>query len=254
MESTWIDSYYDALHFFYWEPQHIGRKKHDSAEFNTLDKVKIHLRRIEVTLNHNLNQFFLLAPTSLRNSLFNELFDLEFGHPFVMYGGSVDNELKLISSMQPDFLFASDTETVAIEMKVGAKSSISQILKYALLGLAVEMHVGAPREHYLALLGVGKFSNQWQEQFESTADLRIALARMDLSSFLNRQPIRFREHQHRFNEIVTNLNLAFISYSGLATFLHSVLPPDSDKSIGAEVYRKLITGLLGELNNRQLAA
>lgn len=254
MESSWVESYYEALQFLYWEPQHIGRKKHGGAEFDTSEKVKKHLRRMEVTLNHNINQFFLLAPASLRNDLFRQLFDCSFHRPFIMYGGSVDDELKLINAMQPDFLFASDTEVVSLEMKVGAKSSVSQVLKYALLGLAVEMQVGAPRKHYLAVLGAGEFSNQWQEQFSSVAELRHAITNADLPSFLSKRPVRFREHQRRFNEIVASLDLAFVNYSGLAAFLRGVAPPDSDTTLGAEVYRKLVSGLLGEFKTRQLAA
>jgi hypothetical protein len=252
MEANWLDSYYEALEFFYWEPQHIGRKKHVSAEFDTLDKVTRHLRRMEVTLNHNINQFFLLAPTALRNELFRELFARTFDRPFVMRGRGVDAEFELVNSMQPDFLFASDTELVALEMKVRAKSSVSQVLKYALLGLAVEMRVGAPRHHYLALLGAGEFANQWQEQFASIAELRHAIASTDLASFLSKQPIRFREHQARFNEIVEHLHLAFINYPRFVAFLRSAAPPPSDESPGAEVYRKLISGLLVEFNRRQL--
>lgn len=253
MEANWIDSYYEALEFFYWEPQHIGRKKHVSAEFDTIDKVTAHLRRMEVTLNHNINQFFLLAPTALRNGLFEELFSRTFDHSFLLHGRGVDAQFQLVNSVQPDVLFASDTELVSLEMKVGAKSSVSQVLKYALLGLAVEMCVGSTRHHYLAFLGTGEFANQWQERFPSVAELRRAIANTDLGAFLNRQPIRFRQHQKRFNEIVENLHLAFINYPGLAAFLRSAAPPNSDESPSAEVYRKLISGLLGELNRRQLA-
>lgn len=79
------------------------------------------------------------------------------------------------------------------------------------------------------------------------------MASTDLAAFLNKQPIRFRQHQERFTEIVENLHLAFINYPRLAAFLRSAAPPNSDESPSAEVYRKLISGLLGELNRRQLA-
>lgn len=160
MEANWIDSYYEALEFFYWEPQHIGRKKHISAEFDTIDKVTAHLRRMEVTLNHNVNQFFLLAPTTLRNDLFQELFSHTFHHSFLLHGRGVDAQFQLVNSVQPDVLFASDAELVSLEMKVGAKSSVSQVLKYALLGMAVELCVGSARHHYLAFLTNGKSGSQ----------------------------------------------------------------------------------------------
>ncbi len=72
MESNWLDGYYEALEFFYAEPQHIFLKRDSAAELATLAKVvkkasraedvKRHLRKMEVILNHNIRQFFLLAP------------------------------------------------------------------------------------------------------------------------------------------------------------------------------------------------
>ena len=253
MESDWVGSYYEALEFFYWEPQHIGRKKHISAEFDTLDKVKRHFHRMEVTLNHNLNQFFLLAPSFLRNELFAELFHHPFSRPFAMWGNGVNIEFTLEDATQPDFLFTSDAEVVSLEMKVGAKCNVSQVLKYALLGLAVELRFCETRRHHLALLGVGDFSNQWQERFASEAELRFAITDTDLGAFLSTRPVRFHGHERRFGEIVASLDVAFINYPALAAFLRGASPPNSDQSAGAEVYRKLIAGMLGELSRRQLA-
>ena len=79
MIPNWLDSYYEALEFFYWEPQHLGLKKNVSNELDTIEKVEKHLRKMEVTLNHNTNQFLLLAPVALRTRLFQECFNRTFG-------------------------------------------------------------------------------------------------------------------------------------------------------------------------------
>jgi hypothetical protein len=254
MEPDWVASYYEALEFFHWEPQHIGRKKHAGAQFDSLEKVRRHLHRMEVTLDHNLYQFFLLAPSSLRNELFATLFTRRFSRPFALHGGDADGEFALENAVQPDLLFISEAEVVAIEMKLGARCSVRQVLKYALLGLAVELQAREPRKHYLALLGRGDFPRQWKEHFASVTALRIALGNADLAAFLSAQPTRFREHEGRFREIVTALDIAFINYSDLAVFLSEAAPPDSDRTPGAEVYRKLIAGMLAELRGRGLAS
>jgi len=254
MGESWIDSYYEALEFFFWEPQHLGRNKRTNTEFDTIEKANAHLRRMEVTLNHNLSQFFMLAPTALRNALFEELFFETFERRFRLHGRGVDTEFELSNAVQPDLLFVADEELVSIEMKVGAKSSVSQVLKYALLGLAGEMHVGAPRRHFLIFLGPGQFSDQWREKFSSSADLRRAISSTDMALFLQKQPVRFREYQARFNDIVLNMRIEFINYPCLAAFLRRASPTGVDDSPGAEVYRKLISGLVGELSRRQLAA
>ncbi|HKD86618.1 MAG TPA: hypothetical protein VKB58_17855, partial [Terriglobales bacterium] len=128
-ESNWLDSFYEALEFFYLEPQHIFLKKGSAAELETLAKVvkkatrledvKKHLRKMEVTLNHNIRQFFLLAPNALRNEFFEKVFGTDFHGEFMMPGGAgIDKEFELQNAMQPDFLFVSELDVVAIEMKV----------------------------------------------------------------------------------------------------------------------------------------
>ncbi len=252
MEPSWIDSYYEALEFFYWEPQHIGRKKHASARLDTPEKVKRHLRRIEVTLNQNLEQFFLLAPSSLRNALFEELFARPFEYAFALHGRSVDSEFDLEKAMQPDLLFASDADVVSLEMKVGARCSVTQVLKYALLGVAVESHTGRQRSHSLLLLGKGDFSGLWQERFASVAELRQAI-QTDVGSFLNGSRKGFRPQEKRFRELAAGMAIEFMSYADLARFLQAKRPPVSEVGPAAEVYRKLIDGVIGDLDRRHLA-
>src|SRR5882762_3961975 len=218
MELTWIDSFYEALEFFYWEPQHIGRRKYADADFDTVDKVKHHLRRMEVTLNQNLHHFFLLAPQKIRRDLLSTLFERRFDHVFVMYGRGVDSEFELMSSMQPDFLFISDTEVAAFEMKIGSKCSVEQVLKYALLGLAVELRVNEEREHHLVLLGSGNFANQWAERFAAIEAAKLAVISADSAAFLQSMPARFRGHEGQFKRIVGELRLAYMNYGSLAEF------------------------------------
>ncbi len=252
-EVTWVDSYYEALEFFYWEPQHLGRKKHSDAEFDTAPKVKKHLRKMEVTLNQNLHQFFLLAPDSLRNELFGRLFGRTLQGCLSLEGRDVDEKFRLQNSMQPDFLFTSTAHTVSFEMKLGSKSSLTQVLKYALLGLAVELKFGSETEHFLGFLGAGSFSNQWKERFDSIKELRHALAEVDCAPFLEKQPY-FRDHAPRFAQIVKSLSFCFVTYEELADHLLRESPLPSDVSPSAQVYRKLIEGVIGELHLRKLMA
>ena len=137
-------------------------------------------------------------------------------------------------------------------MKVGAKSSLTQVLKYALLALAVELQLGSQREHFLGFLGSGSFADQWKERFGSVADLRLALNDTDCVPFLAKQPLHLRDHAPRFNDIVKTLSFCFVTYEELAGYLLRESPLQSDASPGAQVYRKLIQGVTGELKLRQL--
>lgn len=254
MEATWIDSYYEALEFFYMEPQHLRRPMDRGSGNAPFESVKKHLRKMEVTLNQNLHQFFSLAPDSFRNELFGRLFDQEIPGALILEGRDVDAKFKLQNCMQPDLVFTSEAHVLSLEMKVVAKSSLDQFLKYAVLGLAVETHFASPRRHGLVLLGCGDFRNQWEERYESAADLRAALAEADLDSFLKKQPKHLRGQATRFREIIGSLDFRYLPYEELAGYLLSKSPASSDSSLGAQVYRKLISGLIGELKARHLLA
>jgi hypothetical protein len=247
-----VDAYHEALEFFYLEPQHLRTKTKNTAGERSLRTVTRRLRRLEVTLNHNINQFLLLAPVAFRARLFHKLFNDVFDHPFEMHGRNVDDDLGLQNSVQPDFLFLSDREVISIEMKIEAKSSLDQVLKYASLGLAAEMRDGLARKHHLGFFGVGNFSNLWRAKFPSTTELKCALTKQDLFAFLKKRPQRFRSQQGRFNEIVQQIALSFLSYRDLAEFLKTELPASPDAGQATEVYRNLISGLLSEFDRRQL--
>lgn len=261
---NWLDSYYDALEFFYFEPQHMRVSMEKAAEVGGLekiasqarkiDKIRKHLRGMEVTLNHNINQFFRLAPRGLRNQLFAKLFGRDFVTPFVMHGPEVDAEFELRNSTQPDLVFLSDRELVSFEMKVKAKCTIEQVLKYALLGLAVELKVGR-RDHFLVLLGSGTFATQWRNHFESIERLREAISTEAVAAFILKQSASLRAHSKRFSEIVDQMQLAFLNYDSFARLLRTVADGQGQEdSPSAEVYRNLIHGLIGEFERRELCS
>jgi hypothetical protein len=259
LKPDWVNSYYEALEFFYWEPQHLRVKAEIAAEVATLervarqskkvDRVRTHLRNMEVTLNHNVRQFFLLAPDALRNRLFSELFNRSFPEAFILHGDEADEEFTLSNCTQPDLLFVSKGQVVCIEMKIEAKCTVDQIRKYALLGLAVELAVKHQKEHFIAVLGPGSFNAIFKERFES---LEAELAATACSSFQSKMPLRFRGHEERLREILGQMQLQFFGYKRFARFLENERPPQNVDSPGTEVYNKLIAGLVEEFRKRNL--
>ncbi len=265
MEKDWVRSYYEGLEFFYEEPQHLKASIDVRSELKTLDKlahkvtkrqqVAAHLGKMEVTLNQNIRQLFLLAPKSLRKALFKKTFGAEFEQDFVLHGSDVDKEFGLNNCTQPDFLFTSETAVVSIEMKVSAKCTADQIVKYAVLGLAVELKAQPIKhdlEHNLILLAKAPLSRSFNKNIDSIDAVHKTVAEQDLKKFLCGKPLTFRKQSVRFEEIVSQMRLAFVSYDMLAHFLRGTAPPKNDESAGAEVYRNLIDGIVGELHTRQL--
>lgn len=253
MTNTWVDSYYESLEFFYWEPQHIGCKKHANAGFNTFAKVRQHLHNMEVTLNQTLHQFLALAPRAFRNEFLGLCTGTVVDGSFVIELRDVDERFKLMNAVQPDLIFVSTNSTVAIEMKIGARSSVTQVQKYVLLGLAIEQVEGRKEKHSLGLLGKGQFTAQFKEGFNTLADLRSALHSADHGEFLSKQPPHLRERSQRFSEIASALEIGFASYDQLAQMLDASLANLSDTTAATEVYQNLLRGMLSELRIRSLA-
>lgn len=207
---------------------------------------------MEVTLNQNLHQFFLLAPHELVNSLVTSVFRDTSESAFTLHGRDIDTRLRLGNSVQPDLLFTTDHQVLSVEMKLGAKCSPAQVLKYALLGLAVELSSGNPMRHDLLLIGQGSFRDQWREHFQSTTELRGFLSSTDVSAFMSKQPAHFHAHVNRFAEIVGQMQFGFLNYEELINLLEKASPGAADGSQGARVYRSLLQGVIEELRLRRL--
>ena len=208
--------------------------------------------RLTATLDQSFRQFFLLAPRTLPNELFASLFARRFSHPLTLHPSVIDSEFALEDAMQPDLLFVSDIEAVAMEIRLERKWDLTQVFERALMALAVELHLGAPRRHCVALVGTKDFASQWKEGYSSVTEVKIALGHEDPTLFLRTRADRFRKHEDRFVEIAAGLDMAFLSFADFATSLRDDAPSDTDMSPGAEVYGKLIAGMLAELKRSRL--
>ncbi len=249
-EESWVQSYYEALSFFYWEPQHLGRKKYVDATYNTADKVMKHLGIMEVTLNHQIKQFLSIAPRSLRNRLFQAALGRFIAGDFYMAGRDVDKTYALNNVTQPDILFTNNETTVSLEMKVKARSSVDQVLKYALLALGVEQKDSKQRQHCLILLSQGPFSSLWTERLDNLEELHQKLE-SEKEDFLSRQADKYRQQKSRYFDIVSSLSTGFITYRQLSDVLTGEVQR-AEECESAQVYQNLIQGLVNELTKREL--
>lgn len=254
MEESWIARYYEAVTFFYWEPQHLGRQKNAKVTL-TAERMRTRIELMEVTLNHQLNQFFSLAPRSLRTRLFERVLGVTlFSTDFCMAGRECDKEYELRNAMQPDFPFVAQDlkQAVFMEMKIGAKTSIEQLLKYVLLALSVELKHKMEMKHSHVLLGKGTFSGLWKRQLASVDHLRPLLTEKEIDAFLVGKSASIRDNKARFCEIVSEMQIGFITYQDLSQCLEAEIEA-SDGCAGAEVYCNLVNGMIGELRRRKLA-
>jgi hypothetical protein len=135
MKSNRTEIIYDIYSFLYREPQHIGRMKNPESKYDTYDKAMAHLKNMEVTLNHLTNVFFTFLPSKLLHQFFESALQQPlWSDEYDIFVRSLENVVDDIGDFtQPDAFFVGNKNTISIEMKVGAKSSLEQVMKYGLL-------------------------------------------------------------------------------------------------------------------------
>lgn len=249
---SWVDSYYEGLEFFYWEPQHLGRKKNPGTALRSRDAVMKHLRGMEVTLNQILKQFFTLASPQATTELFATLFGRRSLDQLVLCGRDIDSEFDLRGAMQPDLLFVSTNHVAAVELKIAARSSIKQILKYGLLGLAAELRTGRPMSHDLLLVGVGPLETMFKDKYKDIRELRKVILAADLEKFLKTAPPHFRTRFYQLERIVKFQEIRYVTYSELTGVLLAQFTSTDNRSPCAHTSRALLDGLLRECRERGL--
>ena len=138
--NKWTSEYYDVMEFYYWEPQHLGKIKNPKSRYNNQFKSLEHIRNMEVSLNHMFNVFFRLTPSKFVSDLLSTTCNVVADSKLSMQGRY--DVRKFSKMVQPDLLFVSDNINFSIEMKIGAKSSLEQVYKYALLHWLEQQHSG----------------------------------------------------------------------------------------------------------------
>lgn len=155
----WTELYYQAVEDYFWEPAIIGRMP--DGDSKPWPQWKASLREKEVPLNHILSLFFALAPQDTVDQVLSRLVGAELrGLRLVSeVGGSED--LKGTFT-QPDFVFASDSDLLFLEMKIDSKSSVDQFGKYALSAEKLcTLYPNLQRVRLAMLVKDGTFHRVW---------------------------------------------------------------------------------------------
>lgn len=242
----WNRQYYDNMAFHFWEPHHIGRTRNPDSRIRTEAEATAKLRGLEVVLNHQMELFFRLAPDGLVRDLFSNAFGVDFADTYRVIGREFHQLFAVEGLTQPDLLFEGTRATVAIELKLGAKTSLEQIVKYATLFALMQP---ARKAYGLVLMGPKGFQDLWREKFQAPADLSPALAGLDHSTL----PGRLRRHlERRGNDVdvlLAQMKIGFLSYGDF----HARLADEAKRGPHHDTYQRLLAGMMAELEERGLA-
>lgn len=242
----WNRQYYDNMAFHFWEPHHIGRTRNPDSRIRTEAEATAKLRGLEVVLNHQMELFFRLAPDGLVRDLFACAFGAEFADTYRVIGREFHQLFAVAGLTQPDLLFEGTRATVAIELKLGAKTSLEQIVKYATLFALMQP---ARQAYGLLLMGPKGFPDLWRDKFQTPADISPALAGLDRSTL----PGKLRRHLEcrgdDVDALLAQMKVGFLSYENF----HTRLADEAKRGPHHDTYQRLLAGMMAELEERGLA-
>lgn len=234
--STWCDEYRDIIDFYFWEPQHLGRKKDPDTPYQTFALCWEHVARMEVALNHLLNIYFALVPLKLLNN------EADWVEPdSYRFLGTVELEdlgRRYGGFTQPDLLFRGTVTDCAIELKVKGRVTLDQIQKYVLL-----QALSAPSQplNLIVVTPHSGFRRALQKNLESSDAVSTALLAMDIPHWPTHQvdPMSYTAQ-------VAALTVIAISYEDLATAIRARLSREPE---GCVIARNAHQGILGWLHD-----
>lgn len=250
----WTDEYWDIQRRAFWGIRRYFSKritplcvrcasrkpdasKHGFAKFDR------RLRREEVFLNDILNLLMRLAPQRLYRVLVEHSFseDIDQDEFFESLGTNYMAHFGIgASTTQPDFFAVGQSNTFAIELKLGAKSDLRQVLLYLALAAAHERKVRQEQRHFLLILTpTRKFREVFKEGFPSEAEFKksFALAALNAAEYVPRQAHLFQGVD--LLSLIPRFRVAHMTFTDFAFVLDALRPRDLSSS-GDEVLEKLL--------------
>lgn len=249
-KSLWNEEYYETLTYYYWEPQHLGKKSYPDAKYNTLAKVLAHVRNREVSLNHQFNTFFSLLPSSETRALFYDIFREKLSGEFCFNSKATREFTALFKdATQPDLYFPSDAETVCIELKVGKnKSDFDQVMKYLLLSCLENERSGREKPLYLLYLGEGQFHQAFKEKCTSIQELKEHFLMYEIGNTTRNKSLDLTPYREKIYTLSQHMRLVYLSYSQLYRVLQN-----RARGTDNEALVNIYAGMLSELESRGYA-
>lgn len=248
----WNKIYDEILGYYFWEPQHLGRQKGDKNIFKITDYKKLieHSKKLEVSLNHQLSLFFSLAPNDFVLKFFNKVFAQQFDEKFVFDITDIgDFVVGLKDFSQPDFWFIGEKHIIAVEMKLEAKSSVLQFIKYLTLNLLYQESKKINKEFHLIYLTKNGIENLWDKRDINLENLSDKVRDIDLSAFKGKGSIKLEPYRQQVLSLMldTERLVAHTDYQSFGDLLKQELDTTEN-----EIFRKLLLGIIDELKDRNL--
>lgn len=251
---TWNREYYDIMSFYYWEPQHLGKIKNSKSKIQSLNDALVRIANMEVSLNHQFNLFFQLIPNRILRLIISQISPTYQSAEHLTYQSNESiNNLNLNDATQPDIFFIGDQALVGIEFKVTVKTSIEQLLKYAMLFYFSQRRSGRNKACHLIYVGCGEMDSLFSEPTIDFDSVKEALNENLLPDRTKKGGVNLVDHKSNIVNLAKNMAINFINYQQLyQLFIHVKDEVDLSNPY-AESVVKLFDGITEELIYRKLA-
>ncbi len=213
---TWINQIYDYVEFYYWEPQHLGKKTpKGKGGKKSLEKFRTSLRKQEVPLNNSFNILFHLLPQELKQKLLSSFKKLNYKHSEIVINKLTE---KTNGVLQPDVTILTENYKGFIELKVDASLSSNQIYKYILGHVKWE----ESKKPFLFLLIKKDLVKQWNSKerkyiFDINSLLKYLQTSFNMPKKLGKEDITC--YHKEMGKVIDNLEIAVFKWSELYSFL-----------------------------------
>jgi hypothetical protein len=252
MKQSWIKYYYDILDFYFWEPQHLGKIKNAKSKYKTYEDIFKHLKKIEVSLNHQLALFFSILPQNILNNILSSIVKSKINDEYVYEGDRIIEIVnKLGDFTQPDFLFSNKKSLLALEVKVDSVSSLDQFMKYLFLYVLIKKDLPHIKNFNLVFLAKDEFKNIWKEKIENKDDLIEEFRSYKMPKRTAKGGINISLYRAEILEIIKETNIYFINFQDLSNFIEKEKYKLKNNKLGLG-WINFMTSLQDEFKKRNL--
>ena len=246
---VWNAHYYDFLRHYYYEPQKLNRKS--TGLQKTEAEVFADLSQQEVSLNHVLTLFFVLAPF-FTSRLLLKLFGIKTANGrYHVYGRDIENNLRLKKAIQPDLFIVGTDALVSMELKIDHKTELGQVARYGLLHSLAEAYHQFQGDHFLIFAGPATFMDIWPKEnpIQSVQQVKEQFPAYPLPERMGSFKLTQTHHQ-AIRNMIERIHLEFISYKDMGQLLEKENETLDMASPAGQVYHNLLEGVMQEFRDR----
>ena len=266
----WDTRYWDIANRFFWTPKYLGLRslKHERLEREgrccprtsigpiyarekTFQETRSKLLQTEEALNDIFNVAFAIAPDAAISDFFFKPIGIVDDGPFNSLGDEAPSNLWGEKNVtRPDGLFSSSRSLLAVELKLSAKSSIGQLVKYLFLLFCLTKQDTAKRQlGILFVVPQRRLPTFWDE-------VGLACPFLDESFFEKLQvkprtgAIRYivENHLEDIRATAIGLKLAVVSWTEFRDAISTVVQHLRQNDPGQQTLLRLLSGFRDALD------